>query len=86
VLEGLRLRYGYDYVVTPQGVYFVRLGDPPGRDSLEYLDLATGKVKLLLRTSRPADLGLTISPDGRWLLYAQTEAFGSDLILVENFR
>ena len=29
---------------------------------------------------------LTLSPDGRWLLFAQRDRSGSDIMLVENFR
>ena len=29
--------------------------------------------------------GITVSPDGRWVLYTDTE-ITSDLMLVENFR
>jgi len=86
VLENLS--YGYNYVVTSQGVYFIRASPGnvwPRSSPLEFLDLSSGRVTPLLRTVRE-DLGLTISPDGRWLLYAQSEVFGSDLILVENFR
>jgi eukaryotic-like serine/threonine-protein kinase len=50
------------------------------------LDLSTMKVGPVLRTNRPAMLGLAISPDGRWLLYSQMDAFDADLILVENFH
>jgi len=82
VLEGLS--YGYNYVVTSQGVCFTTV--TRGSLSLDFLDLSTQRVRRLLRTNRPASLGLTISPDGRWLLYSQTDAFDADLILVENFR
>jgi tricorn protease-like protein len=54
--------------------------------SLDFLDLSTMKVRPVLRSNRPAMLGLAISPDGRWLLYSQLDAFDADLILVENFR
>jgi len=27
----------------------------------------------------------TVSPDGRWILYAQLDQSGSDVMLVENF-
>jgi hypothetical protein len=30
--------------------------------------------------------GLALSPDGRWLLYAQIDRYGADLMLAENFR
>jgi len=29
---------------------------------------------------------LSVSPDGQWILYAQIDQAGSDLVLVENFR
>ena len=33
------------------------------------------------------EAGLSVSPDGRWLLYSQVDgAPGSDLMVVENFR
>ena len=35
---------------------------------------------------KPVDLGLAVSPDGRYLLFAQNDFSGSDLMLVENFR
>jgi hypothetical protein len=30
--------------------------------------------------------GLTVSPDGKWMLYSQYEQLGTELTLVENFR
>jgi hypothetical protein len=29
--------------------------------------------------------GLTVSPDGRWILYSEVSSW-SDLVLIENFR
>jgi hypothetical protein len=29
---------------------------------------------------------LPISPDGRWMLFAQMDEFSSDLMMVENWR
>ncbi|HEX4947992.1 MAG TPA: hypothetical protein VFZ34_15075 [Blastocatellia bacterium] len=31
-------------------------------------------------------LGLTVSPDGCWLLYTRIDQSGSDIMLMENFR
>ncbi len=44
----------------------------------------TGEQKL---TSNPAGSGNpSWSKDGRWILYAQVDTAGSDLMLPENFR
>jgi hypothetical protein len=58
---------------------------------MEFLNFATGKIALLANFERPiafapiAD-GLTVSPDGRSILYTQFEQAGSELMLVEDFR
>jgi hypothetical protein len=31
-------------------------------------------------------VGLSLSPDGRYVLFSQVDPFGVDLMLVENFR
>ena len=53
---------------------------------LSIADVATGKVTPILRMAKPPDLGLEISPDGRFLLFVQLDYWGTDLRLVENFR
>jgi Tol biopolymer transport system component len=85
VLEDLS--QGFNYVPTSHGVYFLRAGPANSRSetALAYLDFTTGKIDLLLPKIR-FGLGLAMSPDGRSLLYSQTDAYGADLILVENFR
>src|SRR5262245_4854395 len=32
------------------------------------------------------DLGIDVSPDGRWLVYSRADSTQSDLMLVENFH
>jgi hypothetical protein len=54
--------------------------------TVAFLNLATAEVTLLAETQHPAAMGITISPDEEIVLYTQTEGFGSDLMLVENFR
>lgn len=73
--------------VTDQGVYFV-----PDRDaaavasSIQFLRFATGKVEVVTAVENDLHYGLTVSPDGRWLLYTQRDQMTCDLMLVENFR
>jgi len=72
--------------VANKGIYF----EQSIRDrstSVRFLAFATGKVTTIATIRRPvADLGLSVSPDERYLLYTQVDQTGSDLMLVENFR
>jgi hypothetical protein len=65
--------------VAANGIYLTQEG------SIDFVDFATAGIRTVLKT-RPPDAGLAISPDGRYLLFAQVDAIGSDLMLVENFR
>jgi Tol biopolymer transport system component len=56
-----------------------------GKSSIQFLNIATGKVKTVAPVSLPFE-GLSVSPDGRFLLFSQADEVGSDLMLVENFR
>jgi hypothetical protein len=52
----------------------------------QFMSFATGKVKTVAPMSGPTAEGLSVSPDGRSLLFSQLDETGSDLMLVENFR
>ena len=78
--------FRYNFAVTSGGVYYTPFpaGDRPS--SIEYLDFASGKITTIHTMAKPIDLGLAISPDGRYLLFAQNDLSVSDLMLVENFK
>lgn len=56
--------------------------------AIEMLDLTTRRTTevVSLRPQRGLQPGLSVSPDGQWILYAHTDRTGSDLMLVENLR
>jgi len=74
--------------VTDQGIYFVPAGNEAGQGPpvIQFLRLATGKVEVVAAIDKELSLGLTVFPDGRWLLYSQVDQATCDLMLVENFR
>jgi hypothetical protein len=43
-------------------------------------------VTQIATLEKPFFLGLSVSPDGRWLIYSQLDQSGSDIMLMENFR
>jgi hypothetical protein len=53
---------------------------------LQRLALSSGKVSTLYTLTKHIDLGLDLSPDRRYLLFAQLDYIGSDLMLIDNFR
>jgi len=73
--------------VGPQGVYYVPCdlsADPP----LHILDLETGRDRRLgtLEKMMERPLGLSVSPDGRTIVYPRQILNNADLMLIENFR
>ena len=78
--------YRYNVAVTGKGVYYTTPTLADNAATIEYLDVASGKVTKVYTLTKPVDLGLSVSPDGRYVLFVQNDFYGSDLMLVENFR
>ncbi|MCI0524835.1 MAG: winged helix-turn-helix domain-containing protein [Acidobacteria bacterium] len=71
--------------LTEQGIYFAT-AENPSRPLIEFFSFTTGKVTQIASLEKPFFLGLSVSPDGRWLIYSQLDQSGSDIMLMENFR
>jgi Tol biopolymer transport system component/tRNA A-37 threonylcarbamoyl transferase component Bud32 len=78
--------YRYNFAPVDGGVYYVQARPGGGGGVVLYMDLATKATTEVLTLDRPPDLGLSISPDGKSLLYAQLDYSGQDLMLVEGFK
>jgi Tol biopolymer transport system component/DNA-binding winged helix-turn-helix (wHTH) protein len=74
------------WTVGSKGIYFFKAADDKGRSDLCRYEFATAKTRKLLTIERSVSYGLTVSPDGRTILYTQLDEAGTDLMLVENFR
>jgi Tol biopolymer transport system component/DNA-binding winged helix-turn-helix (wHTH) protein len=73
-----------------EGICFFDLTHPAG-PGLKFYNFATRKVTVLRQFSRDTriptgDSAISVSSDGRSILYTQLDHQGSDLSLVENFR
>jgi len=77
---------GAAFTVTGTGIYFIKLTKGEAKQKLAFFDFATERITLLADIPQPAVLNITISADERILLYSRREQYGSDLMLVENFR
>jgi len=71
------------WTVASEGIYFVPADAPK---SVRYFDFATKQVHKVFETEKASSYGMSVSPDGRWILYTQAGEDNSDIMLVENFR
>jgi Tol biopolymer transport system component len=82
-VDGLpRLRDSGFWTLSPGGIYFVPAEAPR---SVRYFDLASKQTRQIFEADKNLDSGLSVSPDGRWILYSQ-EDVNSDIMLVDHFR
>jgi Tol biopolymer transport system component len=76
-----------NFRVTDKGIYFTT--NPVVIDAfptIQYYSFADHRIRLISRLDKEVALGLSVSPDGRTLLYSQVERLDSDLMLVEGFH
>jgi len=78
--------YARAFAVAKEGIYFIPRPDSAGRSSTQLLNFARKRLRSITMIEKPVGDSLSISPDGRWILYSQIDQVGSDLMLVENFR
>jgi Tol biopolymer transport system component/DNA-binding winged helix-turn-helix (wHTH) protein len=81
VLDGVVQRA---FAVIEKGVYYI--DRPAGEARLQFYDFATGKTTTVARNLGDVHLYLTVSPDGRTILYSRMDYSPNDLVLVEGFR
>ncbi|MGB9515181.1 MAG: protein kinase [Candidatus Acidiferrum sp.] len=76
----------YNWALAPSGMYFLNVTVTPNR--MEFLDFATRQTTTIANLEKPVPAfgGLAISPDRKTLLYPQTNADDSYIMLVRNFR
>jgi Tol biopolymer transport system component len=76
------------FALTEEGIYFVPRPSlkTPREFTIEFFSFSNEKIHTVARLEKPPFLGLTVSPNGRELLYSQHDQSGTDLVLVENFR
>jgi WD40 repeat protein len=84
-----RAIYPRYWALAERGIYFVP-SDWSSRPTIEFFSFATGQITQVVALEKPPaggfHPGLSLSPDGRWILCALVEQDTSDIMLVENFR
>ena len=81
-IESVLLSFHRNFVVVDDGIYFTKKAG----GTLEFLDFKSGKSRTIARIDKLWLMGLTISPDHRWILCSILDQTLNDLMLIENFR
>jgi hypothetical protein len=74
-----------NWALTPGGIYFLKFGEFPHAD-LAFFDFASGKTHVVWPLEKKLGWGLSLSSDGKSLVYIQDQFAESNLMLVRNFR
>jgi Tol biopolymer transport system component len=75
----------WTFAVGPAGLYSEECSDGP-ETPLFVRDPVTGQGRLLGNLDRTEGAGLSVSPDGKTILFTKSVGLGSDLMMIENFR
>ena len=73
------------FAPASKGVYFLQK-DSGRASSIRFIDEKTGTVRLVQAMTKPLWSFLSLSPDEQFVLWTQADQFGSDLMMIENFR
>ena len=77
--------YRFNFAVVNAGIYYMAFQQDDATTSLRFYSFKNKSTTLLMPMGQP-EYGLDVSPDGRYLTYAQLDDPGSILMLVENFH
>jgi hypothetical protein len=77
-----RIRAAELWTLSRAGIYFVP-DDAPR--SLRYFDFSTRQIRPIFELDKDFESGLSISPDGRWVLYSQVNDVNGDIMFVDHF-
>ena len=72
------------FAVVEKGIYYI--DQHAGETRLQFYDFATGRSTTVAPNLGDVGYGLTVSPDGRTILFCKMAPPVDDLMLVENFR
>ena len=74
------------WAVREKQIYFFAIPDKRGHSEIRCFEFATGQTSKTQTIEQGIGPFITVSPDGRTILYIQLDEVGSDLMLVENFK
>jgi Tol biopolymer transport system component len=75
----------WDWTLARNGIYFLNFETQPNA-TVVFFEFATRKIIPIWTLTKPPGQGLSVSTDGRSILYIQNEFRQSSIMLIKNFR
>jgi hypothetical protein len=83
--EVLDAVFARGFVVQNDRLYYLH-PEPRGATGLRCFMLGSGKDSLISLIAKPVSVGLSVSPDGKQIIYSQIDQRGADLMLLDGFK
>jgi len=71
------------WTLVTNGIYFTPQDNPR---SIYFFDFATRQARQIFKADTDLSEGMSVSPDGHYMLYSQIDESNADIMLVNNFR
>ena len=71
------------WTLVHDGIYFTPQHSPR---SICFFDFATRHTREIFKADKDLDDGMSMSPDGRYMLYSQVDESNANIMFVSNFR
>src|SRR5580704_5500011 len=68
---------------TPKGIYFVPNEAPR---TMRYFEFATHKCRDIFTLERDFDDGISVSSDGRYILYSEADEVNADIMIIDKYH
>jgi Tol biopolymer transport system component len=78
-----RIREAELWTLSRTGIYFVPADAPR---CVRHFDFASRQVRQIFEVDKDFSSGLSVSPDGRWILYSLVGDANGDIMLVDHFH
>jgi Tol biopolymer transport system component/DNA-binding winged helix-turn-helix (wHTH) protein len=74
------------FAVGNEGIYYVTPPESPTRQLIHFLEFSTNQSRPVVVADREIGLGMSLSKDGRFLIFPQRDQAGSDLMIIRDFN
>jgi Tol biopolymer transport system component/DNA-binding winged helix-turn-helix (wHTH) protein len=73
------------FAVSKEGIYYAVPRESSGRQLIEFRSFSTGKSRSVVVTQREIGFSMSLSEDGRYLIFPQRDRVDHDLMLIKDF-